>query len=51
MNWWCVFAEGGRLDEELNFLDRMKAKHSYNNSNEAAEIVRENGLGGGYQVR
>uniref|UniRef100_A0A1I7XDY1 SSD domain-containing protein n=1 Tax=Heterorhabditis bacteriophora TaxID=37862 RepID=A0A1I7XDY1_HETBA len=41
---------GGRLDEELNFLSRIQESTNYNGSNGASEIVRENGLGGGYQV-
>lgn len=43
-------AKGGRLDEELNFLSQIQSTMNYNESNAGAEIVRENGLGGGYQV-
>ncbi|KAJ1350924.1 hypothetical protein KIN20_006844, partial [Parelaphostrongylus tenuis] len=43
-------AKGGRLDEELNFLSRIQSTMNNNESNAGAEIVRENGLGGGYQV-
>ncbi|ETN74205.1 patched family protein [Necator americanus] len=43
-------AKGGRLDEELNFLSRIQATLNYNESRGSSEIVRENGLGGGYQV-
>lgn len=44
-------AKGGRLDEELNFLQRVQEHSKYNESNNSgAEIPRENGLGGGYQV-
>ncbi|KJH48046.1 patched family protein [Dictyocaulus viviparus] len=43
-------AKGGRLDEELSFLSRMQSTMNYNGSNGGVEIVRENGLGGGYQV-
>ena len=43
-------SEGGRLDEELSFLQRVQASTQYNESQQNTEIVRENGLGGGYQV-
>ncbi|RCN49329.1 hypothetical protein ANCCAN_04580 [Ancylostoma caninum] len=43
-------AKGGRLDEELNFLSRIQETMNYNDSKGGSEIVRENGLGGGYQV-
>uniref|UniRef100_A0A7I4Y6A8 SSD domain-containing protein n=1 Tax=Haemonchus contortus TaxID=6289 RepID=A0A7I4Y6A8_HAECO len=43
-------AKGGRLDEELNFLSRIKSTMNSNDSNGGSEIARENGLGGGYQV-
>ncbi|KAL6736791.1 hypothetical protein Aduo_007103 [Ancylostoma duodenale] len=43
-------AKGGRLDEELNFLSRIQETMNYNDSKAGSEIVRENGLGGGYQV-
>ncbi|PIO65169.1 hypothetical protein TELCIR_13173, partial [Teladorsagia circumcincta] len=43
-------AKGGRLDEELNFLSRIQSTMNYNDTNAGSEIVRENGLGGGYQV-
>ncbi|VDM61959.1 unnamed protein product [Angiostrongylus costaricensis] len=43
-------AKGGRLDEELNFLSRIQSTMNDNESNAGVEIVRENGLGGGYQV-
>ncbi|CAD6192019.1 unnamed protein product [Caenorhabditis auriculariae] len=43
-------AQGGRLDEELNFLPKIKESMKYNSSDGGMEIIRENGLGGGYQV-
>ncbi|GMS82271.1 hypothetical protein PENTCL1PPCAC_4446, partial [Pristionchus entomophagus] len=45
-------AKGGRLDEELSFHKRVLESVTYNHSrdDQAAEVVRENGLGGGYQV-
>ncbi|CAJ0604808.1 unnamed protein product [Cylicocyclus nassatus] len=43
-------AKGGRLDEELNFLSSIQATMNNNDSRGGSEIVRENGLGGGYQV-
>ncbi|CAB3404256.1 unnamed protein product [Caenorhabditis bovis] len=43
-------AQGGRLDEELNFLPKIKESLHPNMSDAGPEISRENGLGGGYQV-
>lgn len=47
-----LISEGGRLDEELSFHKRVLESVTYNHSrdDQAAEVVRENGLGGGYQV-
>ncbi|CAI4220957.1 unnamed protein product [Auanema sp. JU1783] len=42
-------AHGGRLDEELNFLNKVQESLKFNDT-DTVEIVRENGLGGGYQV-
>ncbi|VDL64866.1 unnamed protein product [Nippostrongylus brasiliensis] len=43
-------AKGGRLDEELNFLSRIQSTMNYNKTTAGSELLRENGLGGGYQV-
>ncbi|CAP23390.2 Protein CBG03294 [Caenorhabditis briggsae] len=43
-------AQGGRLDEELNFLPNMKELMRNESVDSGPEIPRENGLGGGYQV-
>lgn len=43
------FSEGGRLDEELNFLNHIQSR-SYDESGMQSGPVRESGLGGGYQV-
>ncbi|CAI5442115.1 unnamed protein product [Caenorhabditis angaria] len=43
-------SQGGRLDFELNFLPNIKQKMNLSATEGEAEIPRENGLGGGYQV-
>ncbi|CAL2032757.1 unnamed protein product [Caenorhabditis brenneri] len=43
-------AQGGRLDEELNFLPNIKEVMKNVSGDSGPEIPRENGLGGGYQV-
>ncbi|CAI2342206.1 unnamed protein product [Caenorhabditis sp. 36 PRJEB53466] len=43
-------AQGGRLDEELNFLPNIKQAMKNLSGDSGPEIPRENGLGGGYQV-
>ncbi|EFO85708.1 CRE-PTC-1 protein [Caenorhabditis remanei] len=43
-------AQGGRLDEELNFLPNMKKLMKEEANNTGTELPKENGLGGGYQV-
>ncbi|CAJ0585861.1 unnamed protein product, partial [Mesorhabditis spiculigera] len=42
--------KGGRLDGELNFLSEVQSGTLFNSSDDGVEMVRENGLGGGYQV-
>ncbi|CAJ0951468.1 unnamed protein product, partial [Mesorhabditis belari] len=43
--------QGGRLDAELSFLEKIQKRTLHNDSdNNEVEMVRENGLGGGYQV-
>lgn len=43
-------AQGGRLDEELNFLPNIKEAMRNVTGDSGPELPRENGLGGGYQV-